>query len=182
MQTTIIRKNSIKPNKWDGGETFEYFIYPPTSSYANRDFLFRISSASITKIPSNFTKFNDYQRFLVMLDNDLEINRNGQNEVYTQEEIFRFASHNEIISYSLGNDFNLMVHDDVAFSSVEILNQFKVNTASFIFLLAKVKTELQVDNQTLKLEKDDLLCIENIFNKEITLKSNQKIICVSITM
>lgn len=69
MKITKISKDTLIPTIWDGGETFEYYIYPENALYANRDFLFRISAATITKVPSTFTKFKNYQRFLVMLDN-----------------------------------------------------------------------------------------------------------------
>ncbi|HUH25006.1 MAG TPA: HutD family protein [Flavobacterium sp.] len=171
MQTTIIRKESIKPNTWDGGETFEYFIYPPTASYANRDFLFRISSASITKIPSNFTKFDNYQRFLVMLDNDLEINRNGQKEVYTQDKVFKFASNDDITSYSLGNDFNLMVGKDVKKSEVFFPKDTVQLSQAFIFVFAKEDTILSVNEKDVSLNSQDLLLIENMEQTAVTLKS-----------
>lgn len=45
----IIQKRNLKSSLWEGGETFEYYIYPKNSNYAARDFLFRISSATIQK-------------------------------------------------------------------------------------------------------------------------------------
>jgi environmental stress-induced protein Ves len=180
MKYIIISKQHISPSIWDGGKTFEYYIYPPKTNYANRDFLFRISAASIEKVPSVFTRFENFQRFLVMLDNDLDIRRNDKIEHYSQQDVFVFDSNDEIISQSLGNDFNVMVSKSISFSAVEILTEINHSIADFILVFAKVETEIQLNNQKLILEKDDLLVIENVNQQEISIKSQQKIICTFI--
>jgi environmental stress-induced protein Ves len=38
MKYIKISKQHISPSIWDGGKTYEYFIYPPDKTYANRDF------------------------------------------------------------------------------------------------------------------------------------------------
>jgi len=38
MKITKISKDMLIPTIWDGGETFEYYIYPENALYANRDF------------------------------------------------------------------------------------------------------------------------------------------------
>ena len=180
MKYLKISKHHISPSIWDGGKTFEYYIYPPETSYANRDFLFRISAASLEKEPSFFTRFENFQRFLVMLDNDLIIRRNNKIEHYSQQDIFVFDSSDDIISQSLGNDINVMVAKTVAFSKVDVLTEFNNSTADFIFLFAKVESEIQLNNEKITLEKDDLLVIEKASQQEISVKSQQKIICILI--
>lgn len=178
----IISKDSIKPSVWDGGKTFEYLIYPKDSIYAERNFLFRISSASITKTPSHFTRFLGFKRYLVMLDNVLEIDRNNKKEFYTESDIFKFPSNDEIVSYSLGNDFNLMVADSVAFSSVELSNELKNSTSDFVFVFAKKPTSLQLNNQEITLKSNDLLCLENSGKDTITISSNGKVLFISVQL
>lgn len=180
MKYIKISKQHISPSIWDGGKTYEYFIYPPDKTYANRDFLFRISGASIEKKPSVFTRFENFQRFLVMLDNDLNISRNNNAEHYSQQDVFVFDSNDEIISQSLGNDFNVMVSKSITFSKVEILTETNNSIADFILVFAKVETEIQLNNQKITLEKNDLLVIENADQQEISIKSQQKIICTFI--
>ncbi|WP_300671583.1 HutD family protein [Soonwooa sp.] len=180
MKYIKISKQHISPSIWDGGKTYEYYIYPPEANYANRDFLFRISGASIEKSPSVFTRFENFQRFLVMLDNDLNIKRNDKVEHYSQQDVFVFDSNDEIISQSLGNDFNVMVFKTIAFSGVEILTEFNHSIADFILVFAKVETEIQLNNQKIRLDKDDLLVIENSNQQEISVKSQHKVICTFI--
>ena len=176
MNYSILKKKNIQPGIWDGGKTFEYFIYPENSTYSERNFLFRISSASIEKVPSDFTKFSGFRRYLLMLDDSLEIIRNGAEEIYLEEEIFEFDSDDSIVSKSSGSDFNLMVAKSVHFSSVEILSETKEINSDVIFLFAKTQTEISLENQKIELEENDLLVIKNSNNELIRIDSNQKII------
>lgn len=58
-------------SKWSGGTTTELFIYPENSSYAARDFDFRISTATVETDRSEFTHLPDYQRILLVLSGQL---------------------------------------------------------------------------------------------------------------
>lgn len=73
MNIRLLPKKDSKASIWSGGLTYEYMIYPEIANYTDRDFLFRISSATIEKVPSEFTQFKGYYRYLVMLDNSLDI-------------------------------------------------------------------------------------------------------------
>jgi len=180
MKITKISKDTLIPTIWDGGETFEYYIYPENTLYANRDFLFRISAATITKVPSMFTKFNNYQRFLVMLDNDLNININGKEESYTPNDVFKFDSSSDIISYTKGNDFNLMVSKNVKLADLFFLNDALQLNQPFIFLFAIKDTSVEVNNETINLKKTDLLLIENNNQSDILLKTENTVLVGSL--
>jgi len=80
MNLRLFSKKDTKASIWSGGLTYEYMIYPETAIYSNRDFIFRISSAVIEDIPSEFTKFKGYSRYLVMLDNSLDVEINKKKE------------------------------------------------------------------------------------------------------
>jgi len=180
MKITKISKDTLIPTVWDGGETFEYYIYPENTLYANRDFLFRISAATINKVPSTFTKFNNYQRFLVMLDNDLNINNNGKEERYTQNDIFKFDSNSDVTSYTKGNDFNLMASKNAQATDVFFLNDAIQLKQSFIFLFALNDTWVEVNNEMINLKKTDLLLIENNNQSDILLKTENSILVGSL--
>lgn len=74
----IITNSAYKTSSWSGGKTTEIFIYPPNSSYQARDFQIRISSATVEVGESNFTKLPDYNRVLMILLGQLEINHTGE--------------------------------------------------------------------------------------------------------
>ena len=176
MKITKISKDTLIPTIWDGGETFEYYIYPQNALYTNHDFLFRISAATIAKVPSTFTKFNNYQRFLVMLDNDLNIKINEKEEHYTPNDVFKFDSNSDIISYTKGKDFNLMVSKNVKESDVFFLNDAVQLKQSFVFLFALNDTSVEVNNEMINLKKTDLLLIENNNQSDILLKTEHSVL------
>ena len=180
MKITKISRDTLIPTIWDGGETFEYYIYPENALYANRDFLFRISAATITKVPSTFTKFNNYQRFLLMLDNDLNIKINGKEEHYTTNDIFKFDSNSDIISYTKGNDFNLMASKNAQATDVFFLNDAIQLNQPFIFLFAINDTLVEVNNEMINLRKTDLLLIENNNQSDFLLKTEHSILVGSL--
>ncbi len=176
MEIIQISKNLLMPTVWGGGTTFEYFIYPQTASYAKRDFLFRISGATIDKVPSNFTRFKNYRRFLVMLDDNLHLMRNGIEESYTSDEIFKFDSNDEIVSYTKGNDFNLMVSNHVGKAEVLFLKDSTQLSEPFVFLFAKTGTILIVNNEEVHLKSEDLLIIENKEKNILNIRADKTVI------
>ncbi len=172
----IIKKSNIKPNFWTGGKTFEYYIYPKDADYVDKNFLFRISSASIEKTPSVFTNFEHYHRYLVMLNSDLEIIRNTQLELYRELEIFQFSSEDHISSLALGQDFNLMVSDQIKKSSLQIIRAEKNMTQDFIFCFAIKNTDVVIEEKRFFLETNDLLIIENLQHYSTKIHSSERII------
>jgi len=176
MKITKISKDTLISTVWDGGETFEYYIYPENALYTNRDFLFRISAATINKVPSKFTKFKNYQRFLVMLDNSLNININGKEESYTPNDVFKFDSDSDITSYTIGNDFNLMVSKNVETADIFFLNDNVQLSESVIFLFALNDTSMEVNNEKINLKKADLLFIENNDRDDVLLKTEHSVL------
>lgn len=180
MNFKIISKSDLLPRIWDGGKTYEYFISPADSSYSNRDFDFRISSASIEKTPSNFTRFEAYQRYLVMLDGDLKINRNGKEDNYAQHEIFEFDSNDEIQSFSIGNDFNLMVRNGENPFEIKVQMLSSVYQKSWMFVFAIAETRLKINQQEIKMNANDLLVLENDQIESITFESDLEVIFGSL--
>ncbi len=176
MKFKIISKSDLIPSVWDGGKTHEYFIFPADSSYAARDFDFRISSASIEKTPSNFTRFENYQRYLVMLDNELRINRNGIDEKYSKNEIFPFDSADIIQSFSLGNDFNLMIRKGEKVFQLNVQTLHAVYEHAWMFVFAIAETMLKVNQAEITLKNNDLLIIENHQAVSVILDCNHLVI------
>lgn len=154
-------KDTITPANWAGGKTFEYFIYPEKSQYNQRDFLARISSASIEDIPSVFTKFHHYTRYLVMLNNELKLTINQRDEIYSKGEVFKFQSDDEVLSYSLGNDFNLMLSDTITNHSVEVIDGTVEIKYDYAFVFALQEVDVSIENKEYCLRVNDLLVIES---------------------
>ncbi|MEK6494108.1 HutD family protein [Myroides odoratimimus] len=176
MTIELIKKEEITANVWSGGKTNEYVIYPKGAQYANKDFMFRISSATIEAVPSEFTRFKGYKRYLSMLEGDLELYRQGKEEYYTPNSLFSFGSEEEIISYSLGKDFNLMLHQSIKDEIVEISSDGVNINAVYLFIFALADNTVVVNDVCYSMQKYDCLLIVNEESNEISITLAQKAI------
>ncbi len=110
MKITKIASDAQVVSRWSGGTTTQLAIFPPQAIYAERDFLWRLSSAVVELPESDFTPLPDYDRILMILDGELTLSHDGGEEytVHTLEQTsFDGASHT--CSRGQVTDFNLMM-------------------------------------------------------------------------
>ncbi|WP_264537057.1 HutD family protein [Flavobacterium sp. N1736] len=169
MNIQLFPKKNSKASIWSGGLTYEYMIYPKTANYTDRDFVFRISSATIEKVPSEFTKFKGYSRYLVMLDNCLDIEVNKEKRIYEKYEIMEFNSDDEVTSFTKGIDFNWMVSKKISHHKLKLTNNDQNYNAQIIFLFSLDTTVIKINEKPYNLKPHDLLVIENQKKENITL-------------
>jgi environmental stress-induced protein Ves len=169
MNISLVPKKDSNASIWSGGLTYEYMIYPKTASYTDRDFVFRISSATIEEIPSEFTKFKGYHRYLVMLDNCLDIEVNKEKKIYKKYEIMEFNSDDEVTSYTKGTDFNWMVSEKIRHHKLKITNSNQNYNAEIIILFSLDTTLIKINEKPYDLKPYDLLIIENLKKENIML-------------
>ena len=154
--------------------TYEYMIYPKTANYADRDFAFRISSATIEQEPSVFTQFKGYHRYLVMLDNGLDIEINQEKKVYEQFEIMEFNSKDAVTSYTKGMDFNWMVSEKISHHQLKITAANQICNAQIVVLFSLDVAVIQINEKSYDLKPYDLLVIENSEKTDIALRFSNK--------
>ena len=176
MYIAFIPKKKVSVSQWTGGQTREYCIYPPEAIYGNRNFDFRISSASIECIPSEFTKFQGYHRYLAMLDGKLELTVNGVDTRYANHQLFAFKSTDNITSYTQGNDFNLMLHDRIVDEVVAVRREPFQTNQPFIVLFALVKGDVLINAQPFKMQPWDCIVITNEEEKTVDVQIDQSTI------
>ena len=169
MNLRLFSKKDTTASIWNGGLTYEYMIYPETARYSDRDFLFRISSATIEQVPSAFTKFTGYHRYLVMLDNSLPIEINKEKKIYEKYEIIEFNSDDEVTSYTKGIDFNWMVSEKTGYHQLKITDSNQNCNVPIIILFSLQTTGIKINEEQHYLEPYDLLVIENLKKESILL-------------
>ena len=107
---------------WSGGTTTQLRIFPEGSVYANRDFLWRISSAVVSVKESDFTALPDYHRIISVLRGDMTLSHNGgQPFALHPYEIHTFEGSDNTHSWGQCTDFNLMLRREQADGTVEAL-------------------------------------------------------------
>lgn len=109
MTVKILKKNNYNTKKWTGGESTEIFIFPEDASLENRDFIFRISSATCPEEKSKFSDFTGYNRYITSLDETLKLINKNKELSLNPYEIFFFDGKDETYSKSKVRDFNLIL-------------------------------------------------------------------------
>lgn len=68
MNIRLIKQEQFKISRWSGGDTKETAIFPAKCDYLERNFIWRLSSATVETEESSFTKLPDYDRILMVMD------------------------------------------------------------------------------------------------------------------
>ncbi len=124
----LIKNNYYKQSVWSGGTTTEMLIYPSDSSYADRNFTWRISSASVELDESTFTSLPDYNRILMVIKGKLLLKHEGMNPIELNDlEQDSFDGGIATVSEGRVTDFNLMMRKGFCEGKVEVLS-FKPNS------------------------------------------------------
>ena len=111
-----------KTTRWSGGTTTQIAIYPPEADYARRDFLWRVSSATVELEDSDFTPLPDYERQIATLAGEIRLTHNGSNPVLLRPgEVHAFSGADATHSRGRCTDFNLMLRRGQAAGALEAL-------------------------------------------------------------
>ena len=106
----ILKQEDYRTTEWSGGKTTQLAIWPEGAVYGDRNFGWRVSSATVETPESDFTPVPDYDRHLMMLKGDILIRHNGGEWKSLPEGtpyFFDGADHTE--SRGEAVDFNLML-------------------------------------------------------------------------
>lgn len=111
MNIKIKSKEEYKTSQWSGGETIELLIFPSNSSYASRDFDFRISSATVRLEESVFTSLPGFSRKLMVLDGQVTLRHQGHHEITLKKyDVDAFEGDWQTTSFGTCTDFNVMTN------------------------------------------------------------------------
>jgi len=107
---------------WEGGTTTQFLIFPREADYANRDFLWRISSAAVEKPESRFTPLPGYERWITPLTGPLSLQIDGgEEQMLNPYQILSFDGASDTWGRGLCTDFNLMIRRDQALGRMDAL-------------------------------------------------------------
>ena len=115
MKSILRKEKDFSVSDWSGGKTKELAIFPADSRYADREFIYRISSATVDLDESDFTLLPDYDRVLMVLQGSSVLTYNGKKTVHLNEleqDCFDGAWNTK--SYGRITDFNLMTRKGCA--------------------------------------------------------------------
>ncbi|MBL4935043.1 HutD family protein [Clostridium sp. YIM B02515] len=131
MNLKILKKADFTTTKWSGGDTTQLYIYPEDGSYTERNFLFRLSSATVTDEKSTFTKLDGVSRKLMVLAGEMKLEHLGRySKVLREFEQDSFMGDWDTASYGKVIDFNLMTKE----GCIGMLENIKVASDSKVTL------------------------------------------------
>jgi len=191
MKYRIIRETEQKVSKWAGGTTTELFIYPENALYTERNFSFRISTATVEAESSIFTRLPGFSRILMILKGKIEIQHQGKyRKILRKFEQDSFEGSWETSSQGKAVDFNLMTAEGVS-GSVKAITLKAENEINFDFSESGRFTGIYVftgivkvslNDETAFLEGGDFLMIEGFQQGSmgVVAEKNAEIIISSI--
>lgn len=110
MEVTIFSPDEYTVSEWSGGTTAQMYIYPPEAQYAKRDFLLRLSSATVADEESDFTKLPGIDRLIMTLDKAIELEHGGKKKAKLKPfESYAFSGGDDTVSRGKCTDFNVMI-------------------------------------------------------------------------
>lgn len=117
----LVRGETDYPtSRWSGGSTTQIAIAPAGADYADRDFLWRVSSAVVELEQSDFTPLPDYWRLIATLEGEIRL-RHGDGEPLLLRPLHVHAFDGAVSTVSRGRcrDFNLMLRKGAAEGEME---------------------------------------------------------------
>ncbi len=183
MEYTIITSEYFKPVCWSGGTTTELYIFPQTAAYQQRNFQFRLSTATVETERSEFTLIYGTSRKLMVLNGKITLNHKDH---YTRQlnkfDIDEFEGDWETSSVGKGTDFNLMTTGKTngELSAVVIEKEKKVNCNikenrdRFFIYVYSGKVKMDIDNKITTIKKGDLLILSKLTKSNFEIKGIEK--------
>lgn len=120
MKIEKLTEKDFITSLWTGGKTRQIAIYPHTCQYANRDFIWRLSSADVETESSVFTALPNYNRYISTLNGNITLIHNDVTTINLNPyEIHFFDGGYKTTSLGKCVDFNLMLRKDYAKAEVK---------------------------------------------------------------
>lgn len=109
----LITPDKFVTTNWSGGKTRQLAIGPKGAVYGDRNFLWRVSSATVEVEKSDFTPLPDYMRYLSTIEGAIRLKHGEEREFeLLPGSIDYFDGGEATVSYGLCTDFNLMLRKD----------------------------------------------------------------------
>lgn len=110
MEYRIYKEADFKESEWTGGKTRQLAIFPQSARYLDRNFVWRLSSATCEQEETSFSRLPDYDRVLMVLEGSVVLAhqdvRAARLEALEQD---RFDGAYTTKSFGKITDYNLMV-------------------------------------------------------------------------
>lgn len=168
MNIKKLTSPNFKTTSWSGGSTTELFIYPPEADFKQRNFDFRLSTATVEVEASDFTPLQDVSRTLMVLDGQMILShQNHHSKTLNNFDVDQFDGGWQTQSKGRCVDFNLMTkgqttgnldHLAMLANKSAVLNYDSNYNKLFLFAYSGA-INLTLENEHISLNKGELLAL-----------------------
>ena len=130
IEKKFISADDMTVSDWSGGKTIQIAISPENAIYAERNFLWRISTATVDAEESDFTLLPDYDRIIASLKGSMLLNhKNGKTiRIMPCETVYDFDGGIDTHCVGKASDLNLMMRKGRVSGNIEFLKENEEKT------------------------------------------------------
>ena len=171
MNYKTITKDNLTTTTWQGGTTTQLYIYPENTSYAERNFDFRISTAKVESETSQFTSLPNVHRKLLILDGSITINHENQySKKLDKFDIDTFEGNWKTSAIGTCTDFNLMStknnNGSITAYQIEknkelLISKNKLSKLMVLYVYTG-EVNIELNKEIVKLQEGSVLVIEDL--------------------
>lgn len=171
MNVSIFEDHHFQKSLWSGGSTTQLYIFPEDSSFTERTFEVRISTAHVEVKKSNFTSLPGVNRKLMILEGEITISHKNRYSKHLKPfDVDAFKGEWKTTAIGTCTDFNVMTTGNIQskLSSLEVTanNNTHIKLEDqwekmFLYVL-KGSLQIEIDQKIYLLKKNNLLVVSRI--------------------
>ena len=177
MKIEYYTKDNFNTSLWQGGKTTELLILPKDSSYKERNFVARLSSATIETSSSEFTILDGIKRFITPITHPFLLESDIKKTFLLKPfEVYEFQGDEKTYSYGMSQDFNLMLKMEKADGWMKTIEDKKEiivdmeNETLLWFFSPCASIDLKLNEYSKTMEAYSLLLIKDCKEKILTIQ------------
>lgn len=131
-----INREELTTTLWSAGETTQIYIDPPEATVAEKNFNYRISTATCEEEVSMYTPYPGFWRYLTPLTGPMTIQEEERRERVEPFEVYSFSGSHAVSSNGGVRDFNLIFRDHLKAEMYTLCDmdwEYKAKTKTVIF-------------------------------------------------
>lgn len=183
MNLIHLKPEDYVVSTWSGGTTTQLGIAPQGAVYADRDFMWRVSSATVDLEVSDFTPLPDYDRLISTLEGEIDLTHNGGEVIHlTPYSVHGFDGGWETHCAGKCRDFNLMTRKGVCMGRMEAVEGptsvcvgGKSNDTAILYC-GMGEVRVQAEGQTVTLKRGEALLVEAAEETSLTVSDGGRLI------
>lgn len=179
MEYKIIASEHLHPVTWAGGITTQLYIFPETADYQQKNFQFRLSTATVDAEKSDFTPLSGISRKLMVLAGSVTlIHENHYSRQLKKFDVDVFEGDWKTSSIGKCTDFNLMTRGNTTgeLSSIIIKKDQYIKrnlkqTCDICFIYAySGRVRINIKNEMIMINKGNLLILNKLTARNFEIK------------